>query len=119
MAGDEQQVDVPVRTLGETKIPYDVLKVVPEESAEHYSFAPLGIVDDVLEVGMVDPTDIEAIDALNFISRSSGVPYKVFRISKDDFEHVLTMYRGLRGEVAQAVSDLATETKVHPAPKQE
>ncbi|MCE9541618.1 GspE/PulE family protein [Candidatus Kaiserbacteria bacterium] len=119
MADDEQRADVPARSLGDTKIPYDVLKTVPEESAEHYSFAPLGMVDDVLEVGMVDPGDIEAIDALNFIARSSGIPYKVFKITKSDFEHILTMYRGLRGEVAQAVSDLATETKANPVQKKQ
>ncbi|MBV9159050.1 MAG: type II/IV secretion system protein [Candidatus Kaiserbacteria bacterium] len=106
--------DVPVRALGDTKIPYDVLKVIPEESAEHYLLAPLAVVENVLEVGMVDPDDIEAVDALNFISRTSGYPYKVFKITKSDFERVLTMYRGLRGEVAEAVSDLQTETKANP-----
>lgn len=115
MAGDtDTQVEVPVRTIGDAKIPYDVLKVVPEESAAHYGLAPLGIVDECLEIGMLDPGNIEAIDALNFISRTSGLPYKVFKISKEDFERVLGMYRGLRGEVAQAVSDLATEIKPEP-----
>jgi len=115
MAGDnDTALAAPVRALGDTKIPYDVLKLVPEESAAHYKLAPLGIVDDVLEIGMLDPDDIEAVDALNFISRTSGKPYKIFRISNEDFEHVLSMYRGLRGEVDQAVSDLAIETKENP-----
>lgn len=105
---------VPERVLGDTKIPYDILKLVPEESAAHYELAPLGIVDEVLEIGMIDPDDIEAIDALNFISRTSGHPYKVFKITKADFERVLTMYRGLRGEVDQAVDDLAIENKANP-----
>ncbi len=118
MAADvDTQVEVPVRTLGDTKIPYDVLKVVPEESAEHYKLAPLGIVDECLEIGMVDPGDIEAVDALNFITRTTGLPYKVFKITKEDFERVLAMYRGLHGEVAQAVSDLASERKEAPVPK--
>lgn len=97
------------RTLGDAKIPYDVLRAIPQESAEHYQIAPLAIVDDVLEVGMVNPDSIEAIDALNFISRTSGLPFKVFSISRTDFDKVLTMYRGLRGEVEQAITDLATE----------
>lgn len=97
------------RTLGEAKVPYEVLRAIPQESAEHYQIAPLAIVDDVLEVGMVNPDSIEAIDALNFISRTSGLPFKVFSISREDFDKVLTMYRGLRGEVEQAITDLATE----------
>lgn len=101
--------DVEVRALGDSKVPYDVLRAIPQESAEHYQLAPLSIVDDVLEVGMVDPESMQAIDALNFISRTSGYPYKIFRISKEDFDKVLTMYRGLRGEVEQAITDLQTE----------
>ncbi len=101
--------DIEGRTLGDTKIPYEVLRAIPQESAEHYQIAPLAIVDDVLEVGMVNPDSMQAIDALNFISRTSGFPYKIFSLSKEDFDKVLTMYRGLRGEVEQAITDLATE----------
>ena len=103
--------DVPSRTLGDSKIPYETLKYIPEESAVHYRLAPLGVADGVLEVGMVDPGDIQGVDALNFITRTSGMPFKVFRISEQDFERVLTMYRGLGGEVDQAVSELQTEQR--------
>ena len=109
--------DVPARSLGDTKIPYDVLRAIPEESAEHYRIAPLALADGILEVGLVDPDNIQAIDALNFISKTSGQPYKVFRIDEADFTRVLTMYRGLRGEVAKAVSDLQTESSANPVPK--
>jgi type IV pilus assembly protein PilB len=37
------------------------------------------------------------------------MPFKVFRISKADFESVINMYRGLTGDVQQAVSDLKSE----------
>ncbi|MBI5645223.1 type II/IV secretion system protein [Candidatus Kaiserbacteria bacterium] len=109
--------DVPLRALGDAKIPYDVLRSVPEESAEHYQIAPLAVTDNILEVGMVDPDNIQGLDALNFISRTTGLPFKVFHISPEDFEKVLGMYRGLRGEVAKAVSDLQSEQKLNPAPK--
>lgn len=109
--------DTPVRTLGETKIPYDVLRAIPEESAEHYKIAPLALADGILEVGLVDPDNIQAVDALNFISRASGQPYKIFRIDQADFDRVLAMYRGLRGEVEKAVTDLQTEQGKNPTPK--
>ncbi|MBI5457797.1 type II/IV secretion system protein [Candidatus Kaiserbacteria bacterium] len=103
--------DVPVRTIGETKIAYEILRYIPEESATHYGLVPIGVTEGVLEVGMLDPTNIDGVDALNFIARTSGMPFKIFQISKDDFDHVLGMYRGLGGEVERAVSDLATESK--------
>src|SRR3989344_4277159 len=109
--------DIPVRALGDAKVPYDVLRTIPEESAEHYRIAPLSLEDGILEVGLVDPDNIQAIDALNFISKASGQPYKIFRIDDADFEKVLAMYRGLRGEVEKAVSDLQTEQHQNVAPK--
>ncbi|MBI4128946.1 MAG: hypothetical protein HY460_02735, partial [Parcubacteria group bacterium] len=101
----------PAKSLGESKVPYDVLKYIPEESAEHYRLAPLSVSDGVLEVGMVDPDDIRGIDALNFIARNTGMPFKVFTISQEDLDRVLAMYRGLGGEVDRAVTDLETEVK--------
>ena len=107
---------VPERELGDQKIPYDVLRFIPQESAEHYRLAPLSIEDGVLDVGMVDPDDISAYDALNFIGKSTGMPFKVFKITTDDLSKVLEMYRGLGGEVDRAVTDLATEQKEDAPP---
>lgn len=104
--------DVPVRTLEDgDKIPYEVLQMIPVESAEHYHIAPLAMVDGVLEVGMLDTDDLTATDALNFITRKTGVPYKIFRISEDDFASIISMYEGLGGEVGKALSDLHTKPK--------
>ncbi len=111
--------DVPTRVLGDKRIAYDVLRYIPEESAEHYKIVPLALQDGVLEVGMTDTDNLGGIDALNFMTRKSGMPFKVFRISEGDFERVLKMYRGLSGEVERAISDLETEQRGRPAVKEE
>ncbi|TSC86147.1 MAG: Type II secretion system protein E [Parcubacteria group bacterium Gr01-1014_8] len=113
-AAGDISVDIPSKALGDTKIPYEVLKFIPQEAAEHYRFAPVSLEEGVLEVGMVDPDDIEGIDALNFIARKTGVPFKVFRISEEDLKKVIAMYRVLGGDVDQAVSDLQTESDTRP-----
>lgn len=104
--------EVPTRSLGEDKIPYSILKYVPQESAFHYQVVPLAMVDGVLDVGMVNPDDLSAVDALNFISRKLGVPYRIFQISGKDFDKVKAMYKGLGGDVDQALTDLKTEAAV-------
>jgi type IV pilus assembly protein PilB len=115
IAAAQGNVEVPSRSLGDTKVAYDVLRLIPEESADHYRIAPLALVDGVMEVGLVDPDNIQAVDALNFISRTSGAPYKIFSITEEDFQKVLAMYKGLRGEVEQAVTDMQTEQGKEPA----
>src|SRR3989338_7398996 len=108
-------IGAPVRELGDEKVPYDVLRYIPEESAAHYKLAPLAVKEGILEIGMVDPDDIHGLDALNFIARSTGMPFKVFQISSASFERVLQMYRGLGGEVDRAIVDLETEQESEKA----
>ncbi len=107
----EHTHDAPSRSLANTKIPYDVLKYIPEESANHYQIVPLAVAEGVLEVGMVDPENLGAIDALSFIARKTGLPFKIFRISPEDFDKARVLYKGLGGDVDKALSDLSTEKK--------
>src|SRR6185369_3770696 len=112
-------VQVPTRQVPDGKIAYEVLRYIPEESAAHYRIAPLAVEDGVLEVGMTDPDSIQGVDALNFISRATGMPFKVFRISEQDLERVLAMYRQLGGEVDRAVTDFASEQLRDKTPAQQ
>jgi type IV pilus assembly protein PilB len=116
---DPIAVQVPTRKVPDGKIPYEVLRYIPEESAAHYRIAPLAVQEGVLEVGMTDPDSIQGVDALNFISRATGMPFKIFRISEEDLERVLAMYRQLGGEVDRAVTDFTTEQKKDAPAKQQ
>lgn len=100
---------VPTREVGLKPIAFDVLRLIPEESARYYRFAPLGIVDGVLEIGITDPDNLEARDALTFISAKVGMPYKLYLITDTDFEKVLTQYKGFSGEVSKALTELETD----------
>ncbi|HEX9608745.1 MAG TPA: GspE/PulE family protein [Candidatus Paceibacterota bacterium] len=100
---------VPTREVSDVPIAFEVLSYIPEESARHYEMVPLGIVDGVLEVGMIDPDNIEALDALNFISSRANLPFKVFLITEQDFQRVIKMYQGLSGEVNEALTELESE----------
>jgi type IV pilus assembly protein PilB len=101
--------NIPTRNLGGNKIPFSILKNISEDSARYYYFVPIGVLDGVLEVGIIDPENIEARDALNFIASKINMPFKLFLISISDFESVLEDYKGLSGEVTQALSELETE----------
>jgi type IV pilus assembly protein PilB len=104
-----EYLGVPVRSLKDQTIPFDILKYIPEESAMHYQFIPVAVRQNVLEVGAVDPDDIEARDALNFIAAKVGMPFKVFLISEEDFTEAITLYKGLSGEVTKALDELETD----------
>ncbi|MBI1974672.1 MAG: type II/IV secretion system protein [Candidatus Zambryskibacteria bacterium] len=100
---------IPTRELKDTDASGKILEYIPEESAEHYGAVPLGVKDGVLEIGALDPNNLETRDALNFISARIGMPYKLFLISEDDFKLVLEKYKGLSGEVTKALTELESE----------
>lgn len=107
--------DIPARSLEGVSVPFDALKFISEDSAEHYRFVPISFSDGILEIGLVDPDNIEARDAIGFIATQSGVPYKLFAISEEDFGEVMKGYAGLRSEVGKALSELGEEGKGPPS----
>ncbi|MFC1802254.1 GspE/PulE family protein [Patescibacteria group bacterium] len=101
--------NLPIREIGGKKVPSDILKLVPEKSSVYYKFAPLSIVDNFLEIGIVDPDNLEARDAIQFIASKVNLPYKLFVISNQDYSFIMEGYRGLRGEVSEALTELEGE----------
>lgn len=104
-----QYFGIPERTIDPKTISFDVLKYVPEDAARLYSIVPIGIKDGFLEIGVTDPQNSAAMDAIQFIVSKSGMQYKTFLISKANFNQVLENYKGLTGQVDQALSEFETE----------
>ncbi len=97
---------VPIKNIDPKSVTSATLKYIPEESAKTYNFVPIGIVDNVLEVGVIDPENMQAMDALQFIATKISMPFKIFLISVSTFKEIIEMYKGIGGEVDQALSDL-------------
>ncbi|MBI4065664.1 type II/IV secretion system protein [Candidatus Kaiserbacteria bacterium] len=106
-----KEYGIPTRILGDPPAAEEVFGYIPIESARHYGFVPLDRADDVLEVGITDPDNIEALDALQFISGKIGIPYKIFLITKQDFDRVIDAYQNLSGEVGKALFEYETVAK--------
>ncbi|MHB8660525.1 MAG: GspE/PulE family protein [Minisyncoccota bacterium] len=104
----------PARVLGDPPASDEALGYIPIDSARYYGFVPVAVVDGALEVGITDPDNIEAFDALQFISGKIGMPYKAILITKDDFSRVIDAYQNLSGEVGKELSEYETTAKPPP-----
>ncbi len=109
--------NMPVRPPGEVKVPAEISKQIPQESSLHYKFMATGVKDGVLEMGIVDPDNIEAMDAIQFISSKIGMPFKIFLISERNFDEFANRRGGISGEVDTALSEFETERGTEDAPK--
>lgn len=93
----------------EKKIPPDILVLIPEDVARHYQIIPLALSGNVLDVGLVDPNDVKAQEALNFLASRNGLVTRVFKISEDVWSSLMKQYAGLKEEVGEALEGLRRE----------
>ncbi len=100
--------NIPYRKINQKNFNFDILKYVPEDSAVHYQFVPLGMADGVIEIGVTNPDNSQAMDALQFIASKLNMPFKIFLVTESDFKAILGNYKGLTGAVDQALSELDT-----------
>ena len=115
-----ESFSIPLKKISpNTQVPFEVLKNIPEESARHYKFVPLGFKDGVMDVGVVHPDDLEAREALQFLSSRLNLPFKIFLISKDTLEVVLKDYKSLGGEAVKVLGELETTISAQALPQEE
>ncbi|OHA15312.1 MAG: hypothetical protein A3B08_02130 [Candidatus Taylorbacteria bacterium RIFCSPLOWO2_01_FULL_43_44] len=100
---------MPFRDLENIEIPFNILSYIPGESAKFYRIIPIGVVDNVLEIGVVNPENVETQNALTFISSRVSMPIRAYLIKVKDFDRIIETYRGLSGEVHQALGELEGE----------
>ncbi len=91
------------------RIPPDVLILISEDAARHYKMIPLALSGNVLDVGLVDPDDVKAQEALNFLASRNGLAAQVFKIREDEWSKLMKQYAGLGEEVGEALEGLKRE----------
>ena len=65
-----------------------------------------------MEIGITDPEDIQRTDVLQFISTKLDVPFKLFLITKSDYEEVMDSYGGISIEVGEELDRLDEEQNI-------
>jgi len=98
---------VPYAKVNKDAITGEILKLIPENTASTYRTIPLRLDGQMLVVGMENPQDAKAQNALRFIAQQRQLSLGVYLVSKDDIEQVLTLYRPYQSEVDKAVKSLA------------
>ena len=102
-------IGVPYASVDLKTISQDVLKLIPENTAKAYRAVPLRLDGGMLVVGMDNPQDPKAQDALRFIAQQSQVSLGVYLISQSDLEGVLRKYAPYESEIDKAVKSLSDE----------
>lgn len=86
-----------------TKVDPEKLKIIPEDVSLNYEIVVFDIKDKILQVALVDPTNLKAQEAMDFIAREKGWKVKYYIISKESLENILKQYNELKSEVSEAL----------------
>ncbi len=92
-------------------IPKGILDIFPHDLAQNYEIIPLARDGNLLTIGMVDPTNFKAMEAVDFIARKNNfrVVYKV--IAASGLRNMFKQYTSLTSEVEEALASSDEDQK--------
>lgn len=101
---------IPYVDLRRTEIQTDALKEIPLEAARTYQFIPFARDGDVIHVAFAQPDNFQALEALKFLTKRSGLSAQIHIATPSAVEEALSKsIGGLTAEVATAIEELGTE----------
>ncbi len=93
--------NVPYANLQGFKVDSETLNLIPKDLAKQNQVVPIGMMNGKLAVGMIDPTNLQAVD---FITRRIGRSIIPHRVSSQSINTVLSQYAAdVSKEVSSAV----------------
>ena len=111
---------LPLVDLKDVELNRESLKEIGEDAVSFYKITPFGKEGSTLKVGLINPEDVEALEALKFIAADKGLSLDKYIITYKDYDSIVRSYRTLSGEVGKALESLNEEfsKKVSVAPGQ-
>ncbi|MDB5179066.1 MAG: type secretion system protein [Patescibacteria group bacterium] len=120
LVGEEDLTRISAKAMGfpyvnltQISAPEDITRMLPREMAETYMAVPFGMQQGRLAVGMLDPTNIQAVD---FLSRKMGHTVTVYLASRASIDHILAEFRS---DVAADLSAAMDVERVDDHPQAE
>lgn len=100
---------LPAIRISDVELSREAIKEVSEEVVSFYRIVPFAKEGNVLKVGILNPEDINALEALKFIAADKGLTLEKYVISYKDYDTVLRKTGSLTGDVGKALEELAGE----------
>ncbi len=101
------------------KMKEQALSLVPAEVTKNYKLICFDKIDGVLKIGLTDPSNFKAIEAIDFLAKKENLQAKYFLISGDSFDYAFKQYQTLNKEVNTALKSKEIEETEIQAKDQE
>lgn len=109
-----EQAGIPFVNLAEYTVSEDAIRLIPKDIAEKTGFIPLRLVDNAIEIGITNPSNIHAID---IVSKMTGKQPAVFMIDNVGFHETLERaYFFLENPIQQRINEAINDIKSSTMP---
>jgi type IV pilus assembly protein PilB len=99
-------LNLPYVDLRKIKVPPNVMDVVPDESRTFYKMVPYELSGVNLKVALQDPSNIQALEALEFLGQKANLQVHIYLASKTSIEVALKGMKNLTTVVGEALQDI-------------
>ncbi|MFA6593707.1 MAG: GspE/PulE family protein [Candidatus Buchananbacteria bacterium] len=95
--------NLPVADLAVSQIKPEILNLLSQKVAENYKAIVFAQKDKQVSIGLVDPGDFMANEAIEFWAKTSGFQISYFVILLEDFRRFIKNYSGFTKEIGTAL----------------
>lgn len=104
-------LNLPYIDLNTVKIPKEVLVIIPDESRTFYKMVPFELQGNNLKVGMEDPSNVQALEALEFLGQKANYQIHIYLGSASSVTKALNGSNDISLVVGQALEDIKETEK--------
>src|SRR3989344_3296758 len=104
-------LNIPYKEIKAEEIDAEILKLVPEETVRNYKIVPISRSSDTLIVGMVNPDDSKAQEAIKFVAKQLRLNLGIYLVGQSVWEAILRRYSPYSDEVETAIRSMNFDGK--------
>ncbi|RKX90932.1 MAG: hypothetical protein DRP84_12395 [Spirochaetes bacterium] len=93
----------PYTSLLGGKIKPITLSIIPKNIAENYKMIAFDREDDKVKVGLIDPANFQAMEAMDFLAEENDLKIEYYIISKSSFKETIKKYESIGKEVEKVL----------------
>ncbi len=90
-------------SLDDVKVPSEVLNLLPQKVAKNYEMVIFDRQGNDIKIGLVNPHDFKAQEAIEFLAGQQSLNPKYYAISLLDYLSVIRQYSGFKKEIGTAL----------------
>jgi len=103
---------LPYIDLRKKEVGNQILNKISKNVAENYRIVCFDREADVIKIGIVDPDNFKAIEAVDYLAKGQGLRVEYYYISSQSFAAVFKQYISLTQELSSALETKKAETDV-------